>query len=106
MLARLEKDAQRMTPELFASALKFVLLALAGAAFGFGYFTALGRTVAVFSANPGRLLRPAALTAARLAAALVFFGLAARLGAEALLGAFLGFLAGRSAVLRFKGRAG
>ena len=73
--------------------------ALGGLLFGLGYFIALRRTVEVFVGGRGRLL-PAALTLGRLAAAILFLGLAARFGALPLLTALLGFLLARALVLR------
>jgi hypothetical protein len=73
--------------------------ALAGAAFGFVYFAALNRTVALVAAGRG-WLRPAALTFGRIGAATLLLALIARLGAAPLLAAFLGFLAARAVALR------
>jgi uncharacterized membrane protein len=80
-----------------------ILSASAGAAFGlvFGlaYFAALRRTTHLFSAGGGYLV-PAALTLGRLAGAVVFFGLAARLGALPVLASFFGFLLARTVAVR------
>ena len=78
---------------------------LAGLGFGFAYFTMLRRTVAYFGAGAG-YLAPAALTLARIAAAVIFFACAARLGALPLLAGFLGFLLARTWALRAARRAG
>ena len=72
---------------------------LGGLVLGLAYFSALRRTVEVFADGRGRLL-PAALTLGRLAAAILFLGLAARFGALPLLTAFLGFLLARALALR------
>ena len=73
--------------------------AAAGLVFGLVHFAALRRTVELYSAGRVRLAA-AALTIGRIAAAIVFFGLAARLGALPLLSAFLGFLLARWLALR------
>jgi hypothetical protein len=70
----------------------------AGLALGACYFAALRRTVALFAT--GRGCRAAALTLGRLAGAIIFFGLAARLGALPLLSSFLGLLLARMLALR------
>jgi len=72
--------------------------AAAGLVFGLVHFAVLRRTVDLYGA--GRGLAPAALTLIRIAGAIVFFGLAARLGALPLLSAFLGFLLARVLALR------
>lgn len=73
--------------------------AAAGLVFGLVHFAALRRTVELYSAGRSRLAA-AALTLGRTAAAIVFFGLAARLGALPLLSAFLSFLFARVFALR------
>jgi hypothetical protein len=73
--------------------------AVAGFGFGLGYFAALRRTVEFYGAGRASLV-PIALTLGRIAAAIVFFSLAARFGALPLLAAFLGFLLARSLALR------
>ena len=73
--------------------------ALAGLVFGIVHFALLRRAVDLCSVARGRLAA-AALTLGRIAAAIVFFGLAARLGALPLLSAFLGFLLARALALR------
>jgi hypothetical protein len=73
--------------------------AVAGLVFGLVHFAALRRTVELYSAGRVRLAA-AALTLGRITAAIVFFGLAARLGALPLLSAFLGFLLARMLALR------
>ena len=72
---------------------------LAGLVFGLVHFAALRRTVDLYSAGRSRLAA-AALTLGRIAGTIVFFGLAARLGALPLLSAFLGFLLARTLALR------
>ena len=84
----------------FAAAAVF---AVAGLVFGRVYFAALRRSVERYAAGGGRLV-PAGLTLARLAGALLFLGLAARVGALPLLAAFLGFLLARSLALGMAGR--
>jgi hypothetical protein len=69
-----------------------------GLLFGLVHFAALRRTAELLGA--GHRLAPSALTLGRLAGAIVFYGLVARLGALALLSAFLGFLLARTAALR------
>lgn len=81
-----------------------IMMASAGLAFGLVYFTALKRSVAIFAAGSG-FLAPLALTVARFAAAVAFLGMAAKLGAAALLAAFIGFLLARSVVLRLAQRS-
>jgi hypothetical protein len=89
-----------MSETAAVSIAKFAMLpASAGFAFGLLYFAALKRSVAVFVAGRG-LLAPLSLTLARLAAAVVFLGLAAHVGAAALLAAFIGFLLARTLALR------
>jgi hypothetical protein len=75
----------------------------AGLVAGALYFAALRRTVALYAAGPGRLA--AALTLARIAGAILFFGLGARQGALPLLSSFLGFLLARTLALRAARRA-
>jgi hypothetical protein len=88
-----------MTGVAFASAAALASGgAVGGLAFGLVYFAALRRTVDLFGA--GRRLAPAALTLGRLAGAISFFGLVARLGALPLLSAFVGFLLARTFALR------
>lgn len=81
------------------------LAASAGFAFGLLYFAVLKRSVAVLAGASG-LVVPLGLTLARFAAATVFLGLAAQLGAAALLAAFVGFLLARSFALRTARRSG
>ena len=73
--------------------------AVAGFGFGLGYFAALLQTVEFYRGGRARLL-PIALAFGRIAAAIVFFGLAARFGTLPLLTAFLGFLLARWLALR------
>jgi len=74
-------------------------MALIGFAFGLVYFAALRRTVMVFAAGCGWFV-PVALTLGRIAAAIIVLGLAAKLGAAALLAMFIGFLVARTVALR------
>jgi len=80
-------------------ALSLTLFAFAGLAFGWAYFAALLRTADLYASGEARLL-PAVLTLGRLAAAMGFFGFAARIGALPLLTGFLGFLLARRLALR------
>lgn len=73
--------------------------ALTGLVVGLVHFAGLWRTVMLYTAGRGRLVA-VALTLARIAGAIVFFGLAARLGAMPLLSSFLGFLLARTLALR------
>jgi len=81
-----------------------VLLAAGGLIFGWGYFAALRRGVVAYVAH-NRAWRAVAWTLARLAAAVLFFGLAVRAGAWPFLAAFLGFLAARQIAVRAARRA-
>lgn len=81
------------------------MMTSAGFAFGLLYFAALRHTVALLSARKG-WAGPVAFTAGRIAAALAALTLCARLGAAALLAAFLGFLLARTVTLRRARRAG
>lgn len=80
-------------------------MALSGLVFGLVYFRALRRAVDLFAAGRG-WLRPAALTLARIAGAVVVLTFMARLGAMPLLAGFLGFLLARQIALRSVRRAG
>ena len=82
-----------------------VTMAFSGFAFGLVYFAALQRSVRLFASNGG-WLRPLAFTLGRMAAAVVFLSLAAKLGAACLLAAFLGFLLARTVSLRVARRTG
>ena len=73
--------------------------AVSGLFFGLGYFIVLQRTAGLLVGGRGRLL-PVALTLGRIAAAILFLGLAARFGALPLLTAFVGFLLARALALR------
>jgi len=79
-------------------------MAVVGAIVGFVYFACLRRTVALF-AGGGGWAGPAALTLVRVGAAVVVLGFAARLGAVALLAAFLGLLVARTIAMRRAQRA-
>ena len=76
-----------------------VTMGLAGAVFGLAYFAALERTI-VLLVSGRRWLGPLALTLARMVAAVIFLGLAAKLGALSLLASFMGFLLARAVTLR------
>jgi hypothetical protein len=73
--------------------------AFAGLAFGLVYFVVLRRTVYLNAAGYGRLV-PTVLTLGRLVAAILFLGVAARVGALPLLSSFMGFLLARALALR------
>lgn len=78
----------------------------AGTAFGLAYFTALRWTADLYCANYGGALAPVALTLGRIAGAVIFLALAARLGAAPLIGACLGFLVARAIAVRSVRRGG
>jgi len=82
-----------------------ILMAVAGLAFGFGYFASLKRSVTMFVGGKG-WLGPLALTLGRIGAAVGFLFVAAKLGAAPLLAAFIGFLMARALALRAERRAG
>jgi hypothetical protein len=67
---------------------------VSGLLLGLGYFYLVSRTADLY-ARDGSRLDIAFLYAARVAAALATFWAAVQFGAVALLGAFIGFLAGR-----------
>jgi hypothetical protein len=73
--------------------------ALGGLVFGLMHFAALRRTVDLYSHGRSRLAA-VALTLGRIAGAILFFGLAARVGSLPLLSAFLGFLLARTLAVR------
>jgi N-ATPase, AtpR subunit len=75
-----------------------IVTALAGCAFGLVYFAILRRTVVMLSRERRGLVM--AFTLGRLGAAIVFFLLAARLDALALLTALGGFLSARVFTVR------
>ena len=81
-----------------------------GAAFlglnlGLVYFRALLRTAELLAGDRGWLV-PAGLTLARVVGAILVLAFMARLGAIALLAAFLGFLLARKIALHSTGSAG
>jgi hypothetical protein len=76
-----------------------VVMAPAGFVFGLVYFAALERTVILLVLGRG-WLGPLAFTLGRVGAAVLFLGLAAKLGALPLLTVFMGFLVARAAALR------
>jgi hypothetical protein len=82
-----------------------IVTAIMGATFGVTYFAMVRRTAILFAQGEG-WFGVGALTFGRLAAAIAFFALVARLGAEPLLVAFLGFLAGRALTMRSVRRDG
>jgi F1-F0 ATPase (N-ATPase) AtpR subunit len=86
-----------MTMPIFAPGSAAAAALLGGLAFGCAYFAVLRRTVDLYTAGRG-LLVPALLTAGRLATAILFLGVAAKIGALPLLLAFLGFLVARTLV--------
>jgi F1-F0 ATPase (N-ATPase) AtpR subunit len=95
-----------MTYDALASTVGLPLAtAVAGLAFGLVYFAALRRTVVLFAAQRS-WIGPVALTVARIAAAVILLGIAARLGAAPLLAAFIGFLLARAVVLHSARRVG
>ena len=73
--------------------------ALVGLVFGLVYFAALLRTVELYTKGRSGFTM-IALTLGRIAVAIAFFSLAARLGASPLLSSFLGFLLARMLALR------
>jgi F1F0 ATPase subunit 2 len=75
-------------------------LGACGVLFGRCYFAALRWSVARHVAGHSSALQGLALAAIRVLCAAALFALAARLGALALLTAFLGFIAARSWALR------
>lgn len=75
----------------------------AGIAIGLAYFRALRWTIQRGGAHP--LVIHAVASLARLVAAALFFGVAARLGAVPLLAAFAGFLLARALAMRAVRRA-
>ncbi len=81
-----------------------LMLAFAGSLFGLLYFAALRRTAALVSEGRN-WFGPLAFTLGRVGAAVVFFGIAAQVGAASLLTAFIGFLLARTIALRAARRA-
>jgi hypothetical protein len=82
-----------------------VFVAFAGLLFGLLYFAALKRSVTMLAGGKG-WLGPLTLTLGRIGAAAGFLLVAAKLGAEPLLAAFVGFLVARALTLRLERRAG
>ena len=80
-------------------------MAFAGFLFGLGYFATLRRTVGLLVTRHS-LVGPVALSLGRIAAAVIFLMLAAKLGALPLLATLVGFLLARSCALRAVRRAG
>ena len=80
---------------LMAEALAAAATVLAGIIVGLAYFTILRRTVRTFVAGGGWLI-PACLTLGRLVGMVLLLTVAARMGAAALLTAFLGILSARA----------
>lgn len=81
-----------------------ILSALAGCVFGLIYFAVLRHTLVMLIRGRSKHAVPA-LSLLRLGAATIFFFLAARLGALALLAALGGFLSARLLALRAASRA-
>ena len=79
--------------------------AFLGLNFGLVYFQALLRTAELLAGDRGWLV-PAGLTLARVVGAILVLAFMARLGAIALLAAFLGFLLARMIALHSAGSAG
>jgi N-ATPase, AtpR subunit len=100
----MEEDKPRMTMPIFALGFAVATALLAGLAFGYAYFAVLRRTVDLCTGGHG-LLIPVILTVGRLATAILFLGVAARIGALPLLLAFLGFLVARRFALLTARRA-
>jgi N-ATPase, AtpR subunit len=73
-------------------------MAASGFVFGLAYFAVLRRTATSFAT--GRRLAALVFTLGRIGAAVLFLGLAAKLGAASLLAAFAGFLLARMLALR------
>ena len=80
-------------------------LGLAGVVFGLIYFSLLRRTALVVATGRGWPMA-ALLTLGRIAGIVVFFALAAKLGAAALLSAFIGFLLARAITMHAARSAG
>jgi hypothetical protein len=81
-----------------------VAAAFVGLLFGIVYFAALRRNVELYTGGRSGFAA-AALTLGRVAAAIVLFSLAAKLGELPLFSAFLGFLLARWIALRAARRA-
>ena len=92
-----------MTDDASTAALAAGMI-ISGFAFGLLYFATLKRAAALF-ASGSSWMGPLGLTLGRIAAAVIFLSLAARLGAAALLAAFFGFLLARTLALRAERRA-
>jgi NhaP-type Na+/H+ or K+/H+ antiporter len=75
------------------------VMLVAGIGLGFAYFALMRRSTESYLAGGG-WLAPLALTAARLAGAVVVLAVAAHFGAASLLAVFGGFLIARAIVLR------
>ena len=75
-------------------------MAVAGIAFGLVYFAALRRTSVLLATGSG-WMAPLTFTASRIGGVIVFFALAAKLGAAPLVVAFAGFLAARAIAIRY-----
>jgi hypothetical protein len=91
-----EKDSKVVTfASLIADALAAAATVVAGAVLGLAYFAILRRTVRIFVAGGGWLI-PICLTLGRMVGMVLLLTVAARIGAAALLTAFLGFLIART----------
>ena len=88
-----------ITPALIPGIAVVASFAFAGLAFGLAYFAVLRKTVDLHAAGHGRFA-PTILTLGRLVAAILFLGVAARVGALPLISSFIGFLLARALALR------
>ena len=79
-------------------------MAFAGIAVGLVYFAALRRTSVLLTTSSG-WMAPLAFTAVRIGGVVVFFALAAKLGAAPLMVAFAGFLSARAIAIRLVRRS-
>jgi hypothetical protein len=92
-----------MTAETMIMLAQALGLGLAGIAFGLAYFAVLRRSIDGFLQPGRRRTLAVALTVGRVAAAVLFLWLAAKLGAVALIAALVGFMAARGIALRRNG---
>ncbi len=84
---------------ILASVPLSLAMAVAGIAFGLVYFAALRKTSVLLAIGSGWTV-PLAFTASRIGGAIVFFALAAKLGAAPLIATFAGFFAARAVAIR------
>jgi len=95
-----------MTGPAFASPIAVAaIFAVAGLGFGLAYFAALRWTVDGYAPGHRRRLA-AAFTLGRFTVAILFFGIAAKLGALQALAAFIGFLGARGVAMYVVRNAG